>query len=380
MPRKVRPVSPSPDRLARHRRVERRRGLPMPFAVVLAVAIVVLGGFMLWVGSGVMGPLVSSAVKSFGGFVASIANASPTASPLPSGAISPAPALEPPDQAYTHATTVDLTVHVPASVVWLSGYTCRLWVTLPGAQPAIVTETPVGGTSVLVLPGIALAKGQSQFQASIIGPGGESQLSTPITFVLDTSKPKVTIISPADGSSATKDLVTIKGKTQADSAVRIQNAANGATATDTADGTGLFSGSLVLASGPNVITVTVTDPAGNGNSATFIINRGTGKLKATLTASTYRFTASKLPRTVTFTTTVTGADGKPLAGATALFTVTVPGLQAIVSSPVTSDANGVAKFSTSIPKGAMAGSGLATVLITTTGTQTATARAVLTVL
>ena len=33
---KVRPVAPSPQRLARHRRIDRRRGLPLPFGAALA--------------------------------------------------------------------------------------------------------------------------------------------------------------------------------------------------------------------------------------------------------------------------------------------------------------------------------------------------------
>ncbi len=351
----------------------------MLVGALLAVAIVVLGGFTLWVSAGAIGPLVSSAVRSFGSFVTSVGNASPSASPLAGGAVAAAPVIEPPDQAFTRTTTVDITVQVPVSVVGLTGYTCRLWVTLANAQPAIVTETGIGGTAQLVLSGIALAKGENKFQASIVRPGGESKLSAPVSYVLDTSKPKVTIISPTNGASVTRDAIIVKGKTQADSSVRIQNGGNGATATATADGTGLFSAPIAIATGTNDITVTVKDPAGNSNTATVTVTRGTGKLNVALTSTLYSFRVNRLPGTIKLTATVTGADGHHLAGATALFTVSVPGLQAIVSANKTTDANGVATFSTTIPKGAMAGAGLATVLITTTGTDTATDRAALTV-
>ena len=349
----------------------------MPVAALLAVSIVVLGGFMLWVGAGTVGPMVSTVVRNFGSFVASVGSSSPSTTPLPSGAVSQAPVIEPPDQAYTHATTVDITVQVPASVAGSAGYRCRLWVTLPNAQPAIVTEASVGGTSVLVLPGIALAKGSNQFQASILGPGGESKLSAPVTYVLDTSKPSVTIISPASGASVSKDTLILKGKTQAGSEVRIQNAANGASATPKADKTGLFSGSIAIAVGTNPITVTVKDPAGNTNSATITVTRGSGKLKAAVTATIYRIKVAKLPRTVVFTVTVTGADGHLLSGATALFTVGIPGLQAIVSSNITTNASGIATFSTNIPRGAMTGSAPVAVLITS-GSDTTTARTAIT--
>jgi Glucodextranase, domain B len=375
----VRPVSPSPDRLAGHRRIERRRSLPLPVGALLAVSIVVLGGFMLWVGSGAVGPFVSSMVRGFGGLVASVGRSGPSATPLPSGAIADAPVIEPPDQQYTRQTAVDITVHVSAAIAGAGNYTCRLWVTLPNAQPAIVTETKIGATSVLVLPAIALANGTNQFQASIVGPGGESKLSAPVTWILDTSKPKVTIISPANNSSAKTDTITIKGKTQAGSAVRISDATNGSTATATADGTGLFSGQIAVAAGTNQVTITVTDPAGNGNTATLTITRGTGQLRVDLTASAYQFKATKLPATVKFTATVTGADGHPLAGATALFTVTLMNLAPIVPATTTTDANGTATFSMAIPKGAPVGGGLATVQITTTSAAPVSARAVLTV-
>jgi Glucodextranase, domain B len=373
-------MSPSPTRLSRHRRIERRRGLPLVARLLLGISIVALGGFVLWAGSGAVGPFIASTVRGFGSFVASIGAVISSPSPSPSGTASGAPVVEPPDQAYTNAASVAVTVHVPASVAGLHGYTCRLWVTLPNKAPAVVTEVPIGATSVLVIPNVALVTGRNDLQASVVGPGAESALSAVATWILDTSKPKITIISPKDGSSVAQDTATIKGKTQAGSTVRLQDNANSAPATVKADSTGLFSAVLAIAKGPNKITITVTDPAGNSNTATLTLTRGTGQLKVTLTGSAYRFRASKLPRTVVFTAVVTGADGHRLAGARALFTISVPGLQVIVSSPILTDANGVATFSTSIPRGAMAGGGLALVLITpTTGTATASARQVLTV-
>ena len=66
---------------------------------------------------------------------------------------------------------------------------------------------------------------------------------------------------------------------------------------------------------------------------------------------------------MTFAVQVTDPDGEPVADGVALFTVSVPGLEAIVSSEIKTNGNGTARFTTRIPKGAMAGSGLATVLV-----------------
>jgi len=376
---RIRPAAPSPTRLSRHREIDRRRGLPLVAKFALAGGVLVLGWLCLMIGLGIVGPAVSSLGKGLGDMLGSLTHLVATPSPSASGAITDAPVIEPPDQATTKTASVDLTVLVPASVVGVEGYTCRLYVTLPDAQPAVVTETAVGGTSQLVLSDVALAKGVNSFTATIVGPGGEGPASKPVKVTLDVTKPKIAISAPKSGASITGTSVTVKGKTQAASDVRIQNDANGATATDTADDTGAFSAPIAIAAGPNNLTITVTDPAGNSNTATVTVNKGSGKLKATLSSSIYQFNSKTLPKHVTLTVVVVGADGKPAAGATALFTISVPGIPAVVSSPVTTDATGTATFSTTIPKGAMKGSGVADVLVTMPNGKQTTARAALTV-
>ena len=376
---KVRPVAPSPQRLARHRRIDRRRGLPLPFGAVLAAAVAALGLGILWVAGGAVGPAVGSMVSGLGGFVntvgAVVGSAPPTASPPTSDA----PTIVAPDQPFTNDDTVDITVDVPSNVTGLPGYSIRLWVTVGDNAPVVAAEQPVGQTAVQLLPNIALAKGRNAFQASVVGPGGESDRSPAVAWTLDTSKPKLTIISPKDGSTTSKDTVTIKGKTQANSSVRVRNDENGATTTVDADKDGLFQARIAIAAGVNSIQVTTTDPAGNPNDVALSIRKGSGKPSARLTASTYQFRASKLPKPITLTVTVTDPDGNPVQGATALFTVSVPGLEAIVSSQINTNGNGVARFATTIPKGAMAGAGLATVLISTDEFGNLTDRQVLTV-
>ncbi len=346
----------------------------------MAAGVLVLGWICLMIGLGLVGPAVSSMGGALGGMVGSLTHIVSSPSPTSDGTVSGAPVIEPPDSTTTNIASVDLTVQVPEAIVGLSGYTCRLYVALGDAQPIAVTESPVGGTATLVLSSVALVAGANTFTATVVGPAGESAPSQPVTITLDVSKPKITITSPKDGSAATGTSITVKGKTQPASTVRLQNDANGAAATAAADDTGLFSIPIAIAAGPNNITITVTDPAGNGNTATITVTKGTGTLRVSLSGTVYRFESSRLPTNVTFTAVVVGADGNRVSGAQALFTVSVPGLQALVSSVITTDSKGTATFSTTIPKGATAGSGLATVLITMpTGTQTATNRAVLTV-
>lgn len=365
-PVRPRSVGPSPVRLAQHRRVERRRGLPLGAGILLALAIAALGLATLWVASRAVGPVVDAAVRSFGSMVSSVADVVSSPAPSATAAIAAAPVIVAPDEPYTSAAAVDVTVQVPPEVVGQSGYKVRLWVTVPNGQPTDVADADVGQTSTMVIPQVPLAKGQNDIQASIDGPGGESERSAVATWIRDTQKPKLKIISPKDNATTTKNAITIKGSTQPSSTVHLRNNANGVSATVDADADGLFQARIALAAGSNAISVTTVDPAGNTNDATLTIRKGVGKLTVSLASSRYTFTASRLPKSLKLTVTVTDPNGGLLAGATALFTVTVPGLPPIVSPELTTASDGTATFSVTIPSGTMAGSGLATVLVTTT--------------
>jgi hypothetical protein len=196
--------------------------------------------------------------------------------------------------------------------------------------------------------------------------------------VLDQSKPKVSVISPKNNAQVKKAIVTFKGKSQAGAEIRLQNSANGAIATTVTGKDNLWETTLAIADGSNAITVTARDPAGNENTASLNVRKGSGRLAASLTASAYRFKASKLPKKITLNVAVTGPDGRRVAGATALFTISVPGLEAIVSGEIATSKSGVASFTATIPAGATPGGGLATVLVTS-GDGSVTDRQVLTI-
>jgi Glucodextranase, domain B len=376
---KTRPVQPSPTRLARYRRVERRRALPLPIKATLAASVVLLSMGILWVASSAVGPMVNAALTGLGEVVSSIGNVVSSPEPTEPPAIATAPSIVAPDEPYTNDDVIDVTVNVPAAWVGKDGYTVRLWVTLPDKEPELLDEVAVGPTSVLVIPEVELQKGRNDFQASVNGPGGEGELSGVATWVLDQSRPRITITSPKASSSTTRDSVTIKGKTQARSTVRVRNELTSAVVTVLAGKDGLFQAKIGVSNGINEITITATDPAGNPNTESVRVRKGSGDMTVSLTGSAYRFTAKRLPRTVTFTVVVSGPDGRRLPGAVALFTVSVPGLEAIVSDEKLTNGSGVASFTTSIPKGALPGSGLASVLVSSDSYGQKTDRQVLTV-
>ncbi len=376
---RTRPVTPSPTRLAGYRRIERRRGLPLAMKAFLAASILALGGAIVSVGSGAVGPFLSSVVAGFGGFVSQVgvvvSSPAVTAAPdVPDG-----PSIDAPPATYTNKDTIAVTVNVPTSVTGVEGYTVRIYVTLKDAEPVILTEEPVGETAVQVVTGLKLSPGRNDLQAAIVGPGGESERSEVAAWVLDTSKPKVTVIAPKNNTQVQKATVKVKGKSQAGAEIRLQNANNGAISTTVAGVDGLWETTIEVGNGGNAITVTATDPAGNRNTTTLNLRKGSGKLTAVLTASNYRFKASRLPRSITLKVVVTDPDGRRLSGATALFMVTVPGIEVIVSREIATNGDGVATFKTNIPSGATKGGGLATVHVTTDSDGTITDRQVLTI-
>jgi hypothetical protein len=365
---RTRPITPSPARLAGYRRIERRRTLPLPLKAALAAAVVLLGGMVLWISAGQIGPGVATIIEGFGGFVSNVgAVVAPSPTPTDQPDLADSPSIEATDNPYTNQETVDITVNVPSAIAGQDGYTVRLYVTRPEEDPILLREEPVGETSVQLLLGVELAAGRNDLQAAVDGPGGESEWSEVATWILDQSKPKITVISPKDNAQVKRSTVDLRGKSQAGAEIRLQNANNGAIATTIAGSDGLWKTELAMANGINRIAVTATDPAGNENTTELSLRKGSGRLDAVLSASSTRLKASRLPKTITLRVTVTDPDGRRLQGAVALFTVSVPGLEAIVSPEVRTDRNGVAAFQTTVPAGAQPGSGLATVLVTTDG-------------
>jgi hypothetical protein len=325
---------------------------------------VALGASVLWVSSGGIGTILAGLGTAIGGAIDDV-RATSSPSPTPVGVIPDAPVIVPPDKPHTNMDAVDVTVSVPSDVVGRDEYRVRLYVTIEDVEPVLVAEAAVGPTSLLTMPGVPLTKGRNDMTATIVGKAGESDPSSVVTYILDQTAPKVTISSPKEGAAISRDSVLVKGKTQAESMIVLRNDANGATATTQAGTDGLFEARIALGAGTNGITVTATDPAGNTGSSIVTVRRGSGTLTASLTASSYRLSVKSLPTNLELVVTVTDPDGRALGGATALFTVSIPGLETIVSSEVTTSGNGTAVFRTRIPKGAQVGSGLASVLVTT---------------
>ncbi len=353
--------------------------MPLPARIMLVLAVVALGIAIVFAGRGGLAQVVGAIGQAFSGFVDAV-TATPAPSPSPSPLLLDTPTLTAPAEAYTNAPTVDITGSIPAQFVGLTDHRIRLYVTLKDQAPAPIAEQAVADRASFLFPGVSLTKGTNEFGATLLGPDDtESEVSTPIVYIFDTSKPKITLSAPKDGDTVNGNTVQIAGKTQGRSTIVARNEANNASATTTVLADGTFALTLALASGTNGIQITATDPAGNQGSLILSVSRGSGKLAARLTASAYRFRVDRLPAEITLTVVVTDPDGHPVEGALVTFTLSIPGIQ-VVTADGTTGGDGTATFTTTIPVGATAGTGPGTALVETAEFGTVTSRTAITII
>jgi Glucodextranase, domain B len=342
---------------------------------VLVVAVLALAVGVLYLGAGGLTTVAGAVGSTLTGFVANV-----TATPIPSPTIVPAtkaPTIASPNEPYTNQGSVDLVVTVPTSVVGDPAYRLKVYLALEGQVAAPIQETPLAPGPQTIVP-VVLTSGINDFTVSLVGPGGESEVSPVVRFVLDTKKPSIKLTAPRDGAIINRKTVDIEGRSQGRSTLIARNRTTGDSIVGNADGDGHFALRLPIAMGENNVTLTATDPAGNVGETKFHVTRGSGELRASLGASTYSIKRSALPEPIRLTVTVDDPDGKPLKGARVTFTLSIPGIKTVTGDAKT-DANGRASFQTTIPKGADPGGGMATALVRTNRFGSTSARTVITI-
>ena len=323
-------------------------------AGVLAVAAAVVD-----VGVGGLGSVAGLVSSTVSGFVDDI-----SATPVPSQPAVRAPAapsILSPSEPYTNQTAVDLIVTVDPDLAGDPGHVLAVYLTLEGQQPAQIDEVNLPGGPQVVIP-VTLTDGINDFSVVLTGPGGRSEPSAVVRYVLDTTPPGIFLETPDDGATINRKAIEIKGRSQGRATLVARNEDTGESIGGAADGNGRFTLSLPLAKGPNRITITSTDPAGNVGTLELSVHRGDGQLRASLNASRYKVKRSALPAEIRLTVTVEDPDGRPLPAAEVIFTLSIPGIPTITGETVTGD-DGKATLTTTIPKGADAGGGSAGVLV-----------------
>ncbi|HXQ96605.1 MAG TPA: Ig-like domain-containing protein, partial [Candidatus Acidoferrales bacterium] len=317
-------------------------GLPWPARLVLVVAILALGGSVLLVASGMIG----SAVTDFGHTLQSMFGAvtGPGATAAPSAVARPsAPHLVTPTNAYTNQPAWDVSGFAPASEVG-SAYSVRVYV-----DGQIAGQLQLGPTADFTVPAVPIPKGRSSITATIVGPGGESDQSAPISVVFDNVPPAVLLSAPTPTAGAVINggTMTISGRTQTGSTVVVRND-NTRKSTNAVATNGFFSIPVALGPGPNDLTITATDPAGNTTTKTLTVVGGSGQTTVSLHLSNARLALTSLPRMISMAVTVLDMNGAPLEGAQVAFTLQVPGVAPVTFEGTT--VGGQVTWETTIPK------------------------------
>jgi len=355
---------------------EPARGVPFVVRLALLASVVALGVVIVTTVTGVLPRVVSSFGTALGGVTGSILK-----TPIPGeslAAIPGAPTLAAPENPTTNKPSAVVAGTVPADVVGRDGYVVRLYVALPDQDPVALREVAVGETTSFVVPDLPLEPGRNDVAATIVGPGGESEKSPTITYVLDAEKPTVKVTSPKNRATVNSATVKITGKTQGKATVVARNEANGTAATTTANASGAFTLEVPLSEGTNGIALTATDLAGNVGTAVLTVRHGSGRLGVALSASPSRISAARLPRAILLRALVTDPNGRPLPGVTVTFTLSIGNVPALTGEDTT-DGSGRATFGARIPKGATVGIGLGTAFVTAAGLGDASDRVTITI-
>ena len=285
---------------------------------------------MLYVGAGGLGMRRRrrSARRSVGSSTAS--PSTPTPAAVGRGDQRPALARSSPRSRTPREPTVDLVVTVPSDV---AGDPDHADPGLPRAQGPGAAPDPGGAARrapQTVIP-VELTKGINDFSVTIVGPGGESDPSPVVRYVLDQAPPKITIYSPKNGAIVNGTAVEINGKTQARTTLLARNAANGSS----------VSGQRAAADGTFTLSLRDLDRRqrdhdhrhGPGRQRPRSARSSSARLRqADRRRSARPPTGSSgrdLPEAITLTAAVTDPDGKPLAGADITFTLSIPGIPTV---------------------------------------------------
>jgi hypothetical protein len=377
----VRPLPPSNDRLRghqitptasgrdvlrRYKPTRSREPISSTFGIGTTLVFLALAAVVLVVGGNILLAVAGQIANAFDEAVVNVSSL-PPATAAPSGVALDTPTLDAPENGgYTNHSTVAISGSVPAEATRKTGYSVRVYSIAADDSRTMVAEVAVGDTARFTTQAIQLIEGTNTFVASLVTPSSEGQASPPVVYILDTKPPSLSITSPADGSTQTGTSVVVSGQTDAGVTVTIRNqqSPGGALSSKIVGDDGRFSITIGLVAGSNSIAVTATDQAGNVSTGSLTVKRSFGKLTAHLAVSPSTFKSAG-PISLKLTARVTTQNGGPLAGASAVFTVSIVGLNSIVSPQVTTDGTGTATWKVTI-SGASPGVGVASVLVTST--------------
>jgi hypothetical protein len=295
--------------------------------------------------------------------------AQPTNVPAPPP---PPVTLLPPTVAITRSASIDLTAVAPANLRHDQQYTVRIFV---NAQPTGRMDLP--SDDQFALKNVPLAEGTNTIQATLVGDGGESAMSTAVVVTRDDVPPTMKILQPTDTVYTADEM--LQGRTEAGADLHISDAA-GHEIASTISPDGRFSAALSLHVGSNALTLVSTDAAGNKTTSHVTIERASSAASIDLSVTPGDIYQAELPATVELSAVIRDELGHQVAdGTTVIFGVSPPDQTTATYNATTT--NGRARYpALSIDPGDASGQWLVTALVTLPSGIELRANATLTVL
>lgn len=308
------------------------------------------------------------------------------ASPEPSASTPPAhrPTVQPritnppPDQV-TVEREIAVTVALPEEPL-VPKRDLTLHIMLDGVISEHRVLRPETGGSVTV-EGVRIEPGATTLEAVLASPAGLGPVSEAVRITLDTDKPKLTFVSPANKHETFDDQLTVKVASEPGAVVDVSNVDNKwDQRAITLGPTGQEDVLVRLRKGRNRIRATSVDQAGQTQTARVTVRRVDGKPRIKLKAPAV-VKRTSLPAKVVVAVRVTDADGKPLEDATLNYSLGGSG-RTVITDADTTNANGRSRWKATIsPTSSPSGD---EVVVTVTATspqsgQSATAKHVLAV-
>ncbi len=257
---------------------------------------------------------------------------------------------------FTRAASIDLTAVAPSNLRSDQAYVVRVFV-----NDKQVERVNLPATAPIALSNVPLDEGQNVITASLVGDGGESTLSVPVTITRDDVAPQIQVIQPKQ--KVYTETETLLGKTEPGADIQITDG-SGHDVESSVGPDGRFSAILELHVGSNILTMRSTDAAGNHATTTATVVRGSSAASIDLAVTPTDVYSADFPASVELSAVLHDELGRPVAdGTRVIFSVSPPDSETTTYTSSTS--NGRAHFSgLSLEPGDAPGAWLVTALAT----------------
>ena len=171
---------------------------------------------------------------------------------------------------------------------------------------------------------VPLAEGENEIQAALVGPGGESDMSQPVTVTRDSTPPEISVTRPEHGSVVYDAVQTLRGDTEPGATLTIREPGAAHAINAIVGGDGRYAAEIHLGMGTNRLILHSEDAAGNDSTMDYEITRSESQGSVTLELSAMELAAADLPQTIDVVATVRDEHGQPSTGAEVTFGLSPP--------------------------------------------------------